>query len=161
MAFIGFNRFGYKHGRRGKTMKLADVLHSKDSEIIKIGAHNSIAEAARVLTEKRIGAMLVEDEDGALVGLLSERDIVRGLGPHGADLHDVKVSELMTRNLIRCSPGDSVNEAMAMMTDRRVRHLPVFDGEELVGFISIGDLVKCRITEVQAEAEAMRAYIAS
>jgi len=142
-------------------MKLADVLHSKDSEIIKIGAHNSIAEAARVLTEKRIGAMLVEDEDGALVGLLSERDIVRGLGPHGADLHDVKVSELMTRNLIRCSPGDSVNEAMAMMTDRRVRHLPVFDGEELVGFISIGDLVKCRITEVQAEAEAMRAYIAS
>ena len=142
-------------------MKLADVLHSKDPEIIKIGAHNSIAEAARVLTERKIGAMLVEDEDGAVVGLLSERDIVRGLGPHGADLHDVKVSELMTRNLIRCSPADTVNEAMAMMTDRRVRHLPVFDGEELVGFISIGDLVKCRITEVQAEAEAMRAYIAS
>jgi len=142
-------------------MKLADVLHNKDSEIVTIGAHNSIAEAARLLTERRIGALLVEDEDGKLAGLLSERDIVRGLGPHGADLHDVKVSELMTRNLIHCSPGDSVNEAMAMMTDRRVRHLPVFDGEELVGFISIGDLVKCRITEVQAEAEAMRAYIAS
>lgn len=142
-------------------MKLADVLHSKDPEIVKIGADNSIAEAARVLTERKIGAMLVEDEDGGIVGLLSERDIVRGLGPHGADLHDVKVSELMTRNLIRCSPDDTVNEAMAMMTDRRVRHLPVFDGDELVGFISIGDLVKCRITEVQAEAEAMRAYIAS
>ena len=83
------------------------------------------------------------------------------MGQHGADLHDVAVAELMTKNLIRCSPNDTVNEAMAMMTDRRIRHLPVFDGELLVGFISIGDLVKCRITEVQAEAEAMREYIAS
>lgn len=142
-------------------MKLADILHSKNPEIVKVGAQKNIADAARLLTEKKIGALLVEDEVGKIVGILSERDIVRGLGPHGADLHDVAVSELMTRNLIRCSPGDSVNEAMAMMTDRRIRHLPVFDGEELVGFISIGDLVKCRITEVQAEAEAMRAYIAS
>ena len=142
-------------------MKLADVLHNKDSEIVKIGSHNSIAEAARLMAEKRIGALLVEDEDENIVGILSERDIVRGLGPHGADLHDVEVSELMTQNVIRCSAADSVNEAMAMMTDRRIRHLPVFDGEQLVGFISIGDLVKCRITEVQAEAEAMRAYIAS
>ena len=142
-------------------MKLTDVLHSKDPEIIRIGMNDKIADAARLLTERRIGALLVDDEDGKLVGILSERDIVRGLGPHGADLHDVKVSDLMTRDLIRCSADDSVNEAMAMMTDRRIRHLPVFEGEELVGFISIGDLVKCRITEVQAEAEAMRAYIAS
>jgi CBS domain-containing protein len=76
-------------------------------------------------------------------------------------LHDVAVSELMTTNVIRCSPNDTINEAMAMMTDRRIRHLPVFDGEELVGFISIGDLVKCRIMEVQTEAEALRQYIAS
>lgn len=142
-------------------MKLADVLHNKDAEIVRIGAHNSIAEAARVLTDRKIGALLVEDEDDKIVGILSERDIVRGLGPHGADLHDVKVSELMTRNLVRCSSGDSVNEAMAMMTDRRIRHLPVFDGDELVGFISIGDLVKCRIMEVQSEAEALRQYILS
>ena len=142
-------------------MKLADLLRNKDSEIVRIGAHSSIAAAARLLTEKKIGALLVEDEDGGIVGILSERDIVRGLGPHGADLHDVEVAELMTQNVIRCSSADSVNEAMAMMTDRRIRHLPVFEGEELVGFISIGDLVKCRITEVQAEAEAMRAYIAS
>jgi len=83
------------------------------------------------------------------------------MGPHGADLHDVAVSELMTTNIIHCSPDDSVNAAMAMMTDRRIRHLPVFDADQLVGFISIGDLVKCRIVEVQAEAEAMRQYIAS
>jgi CBS domain-containing protein len=142
-------------------MKLAEVLRDKNQDIFRIGSKSSIATAAVTLTEKKIGALLVEDENGRIVGILSERDIVRGMGPHGADLHDVEVAELMTRNLIHCSPEDSVNEAMAMMTDRRIRHLPVFDGDQLVGFISIGDLVKCRINEVQAEAEAMRAYIAS
>lgn len=142
-------------------MKLADVIHGKSRDIVRIGSDRNIAEAAVMLTEKKIGALLVEDENGAIVGILSERDIVGGMGPHGADLHDVAVAELMTQNVIRCSPDDTVNEAMAMMTDRRIRHLPVFDGDQLVGFISIGDLVKCRITEVQAEAEAMREYIAS
>ncbi|MFV2033103.1 MAG: CBS domain-containing protein, partial [Gammaproteobacteria bacterium] len=84
-----------------------------------------------------------------------------GMGPHGADLHDVRISELMTTNLIKCTKQDTVLQAMAMMTDRRIRHLPVFEGEELVGVISIGDLVKCRISEVQAESEALRQYIAS
>jgi CBS domain-containing protein len=142
-------------------MKLADVIHGKSPEIVKIRSDRKVAEAALIMTEKKIGALLVEDENGAIAGILSERDIVGGMGQHGADLHDVVVDQLMTKNLIRCSPGDSVNEAMAMMTDRRVRHLPVFDDQQLVGFISIGDLVKCRITEVQAEAEAMREYIAS
>ena len=142
-------------------MKLADLLRDKNPEIFKIGSKSSIATAAVILTEKRIGAWLGEDENGKIVGILSERDIVRGMGPHGADLHDVEVSELMTQNLIRCSSGDSINEAMAMMTDRRIRHLPVFDEDELVGFISIGDLVKCRIMEVQGEAEALRQYIMS
>ncbi|MGD2173081.1 MAG: CBS domain-containing protein [Gammaproteobacteria bacterium] len=142
-------------------MKLADVIHGKNPEIVKIRSDRKVAEAAGIMTENKIGALLVEDESGAIAGILSERDIVGGMVPHGADLHDVAVADLMTTNLIRCSPGDTVNEAMAMMTDRRIRHLPVFDGEQLVGFISIGDLVKCRITEVQAEAEAMREYIAS
>ena len=142
-------------------MKLAEVLRQKSPEIVSISEVRSIAEAAKLMTGKKIGALLVEGADGKIVGILSERDIVGGMGQHGADLHDVAVSELMTRKLIRCSPDDTVNEAMAMMTDRRIRHLPVFTGDELVGFISIGDLVKCRITEVQAEAEAMRAYIAS
>ena len=142
-------------------MKLAALIHGKSHEIVKIREDHSIAEAAITLTEKKIGALLVEGQDGKIAGILSERDIVGGMGPHGADLHDVAVSELMTRDVIRCSPSDSVNEAMAMMTDRRIRHLPVFDGDELVGFISIGDLVKCRIMEVQSEAEALRQYIAS
>ena len=142
-------------------MKLAEILHGKNSDVHKITATDCIADAAVALTDNKIGALLVEDDDGKIVGILSERDIVGGMVPHGADLHDVAVAELMTPDLIHCSPEDTVNEAMAMMSDRRIRHLPVFDGDELVGFISIGDLVKCRIMEVQAEAEAMRQYIAS
>jgi CBS domain-containing protein len=131
-------------------MKLAALIHGKGHEIVKIRDNQNIAEAAIALTEHKIGALLVEGQDGQIAGILSERDIVGGMAPHGADLHDVSVSELMTTNVIRCSPNDSVNEAMAMMTDRRIRHLPVFEGDELVGFISIGDLVKCRIMEVQS-----------
>jgi CBS domain-containing protein len=142
-------------------MKLAELIRGKSHEIVKIRDNRSIAEAATALTENKIGALLVENDDDAIVGILSERDIVGGMGPHGADLHDVAVSELMTADIIRCSANDTVNKAMAMMTDRRIRHLPVFDDEELVGFISIGDLVKCRIMEVQSEAEALRQYIAS
>jgi CBS domain-containing protein len=142
-------------------MNLADLLRGKGPEIIKIKANDCIADAAIMLTENKIGALLVQDDSGEIVGILSERDIVGGMGPHGADLHDVSVSELMTVDLIKCAPTDTVLEAMAMMTDRRIRHLPVFDGDDLIGFISIGDMVKCRISEVQAEAEAMRQYIAS
>jgi len=142
-------------------MKLAELIKGKQSDIVKISASSKIADAANTMTSNKIGALLVEDGAGGIAGILSERDIVRGMGPHGADLHDVEVAELMTKDLIRCSSQDSVNEAMAMMTDRRIRHLPVFDGDELVGFISIGDLVKCRIIEVQSEAEALRQYIMS
>jgi len=143
-------------------MTLGELLRIKGTkEILKVSTNDSIAEAATRLTNNKVGALLVEDPAGGIVGILSERDIVGGMGPHGADLHDVRVSELMTSDLIRCSPKDTVLQAMAMMTDRRFRHLPVFDEDELVGFISIGDLVKCRIAEVQLEAEAMRQYIAS
>ncbi|MEE8365017.1 MAG: CBS domain-containing protein [Gammaproteobacteria bacterium] len=142
-------------------MKLSEVLRNKGSEVYRLKTDNSIAEAATTLTEKKIGALLVEDNDGQIVGILSERDIVAGMGPHGADLHDVRISELMTTNLIKCTGQDTVLQAMEKMTDRRIRHLPVFDGDDLVGVISIGDLVKCRISEVQAESEALRQYIAS
>ncbi len=142
-------------------MILSDLLRQKSKDIFKIKSTASIADAAIALTDKKVGALLVEDDSGKIAGIISERDIVGGMGPHGADLHDVPVSELMTTSLIKCAPNDTVLEAMAMMTDRRIRHLPVFDGDDLVGLISVGDLVKCRISEVQAEAEAMRQYIAS
>lgn len=142
-------------------MILADLLRQKSNDLFKIKSTDCIADAAIALTDKKIGALLVEDDSGKIAGIISERDIVGGMGPHGADLHDVPVSELMTTGLVKCAPDDTVLEAMALMTDRRIRHLPVFDGDELLGLISVGDLVKCRISEVQAEAEAMRQYIAS
>ena len=142
-------------------MKLAELIKGKPKEIIKIGENQAITEAANTMVQKKIGALLVEDEADNIVGILSERDIVRGMSQHGANLQDVKVSEMMTSDLIRCAPGDTVNEAMAMMTDRHIRHLPVFEEEQLVGFISIGDLVKSQIMEVQSEAEALRQYINS
>ncbi len=142
-------------------MKLAELLHASEQELIKIRAQDCIADAATALTANKIGALLVEDDNGKIVGILSERDIVGGMGPHGADLHDVAVSELMTADIIHCSPQDTVNKAMEMMTEKHIRHLPVFDEDELLGLISIGDLVKWRIMEVQAEAEAMRQYIAT
>ena len=138
-------------------MILAEVMRGKSHEVIKIAADKSIADAATAL----IGSLLVEDLSGNIVGILSERDIVGGMGPHGADLHDVSVSELMTVDLFKCAPEDTVLEAMAMMTERRIRHLPVYDSDDFIGLVSIGDLVKCRISEVQAEAEAMRQYISS
>jgi len=97
-------------------MKLSELIKGKQSDIVKISASSKIADAANAMTSNKIGALLVEDDAGAIAGILSERDIVRGMGPHGADLHDVEVAELMTKNLIRCSSGDTVNEAMAMMT---------------------------------------------
>lgn len=142
-------------------MILSEVLRGKGHDIVKINASACVADAAAALMENRIGSLLVADDSDNIVGILSERDIVGGMEPHGADLHDVPVSDLMTVELIKCAPGDTVLEAMALMTDRRVRHLPVYDGNELLGVISVGDLVKCRISEVQAEAEAMRQYIAS
>lgn len=143
-------------------MILSELLRIKgEGEILKINEKACVAEAAKILTEKKIGSLLVENDLGNIVGILSERDIVGGMGAHGADLHDVEVSRLMTADVIRCTAADTVIEAMAMMTDRRVRHMPVFDDDVLIGIISIGDLVKCRISEVQAEAEAMRQYIAS
>lgn len=143
-------------------MILGELLRIKGTkEILKVSTNDSIAQAATIMTENKVGALMVEDKEGRIAGILSERDIVGGMGPHGADLHDVRVSELMTADLIRCKSSDTVLQAMAMMTDRRFRHLPVFEEDELVGFVSIGDLVKCRIAEVQLEAEAMRQYIAS
>ena len=97
-------------------MKLAELLKARNQDLIKIRAQDRIAEAATALSMNKIGALLVEDEAGNIVGILSERDIVTGMGPHGADLHDVEVSELMTADIIHCSPHDSVNRAMEMMT---------------------------------------------
>lgn len=142
-------------------MKLSELLQNRTGEVYRIKANDSVANAARIMTQHRIGALFVEDEQSTIIGIISERDIVSGVSRHEANLENINVSELMTTELIRCKPENTVNEAMGMMTDRRVRHLPVFEGDKMVGLVSIGDLVKYRIMEVQSEADAMRAYIAS
>lgn len=142
-------------------MKLSELLQNRSGEVYRINESETVVQAATAMTNHKIGALIVENDAGEIVGILSERDIVVGVSEHTANLQQVKVSEMMTRELIRCQPDNTVNEAMGLMTNRRVRHLPVFEGERMVGLVSIGDLVKYRIMEVQSEADAMRAYIAS
>ena len=121
----------------------------------------TIADAARLLKERNIGALVVITEDGRLAGILSERDLVRGLPDHGADLLALKVKDRMTTEVTTCSPDDRVDGIMKLMTDGRFRHLPVVEEGRLVGIVSIGDVVKSRLEELEAEASQLRDYIAS
>ena len=124
-----------------------------------VDERETVSGAARLLTDRRIGALVVGDESGDIAGMLSERDIVAGIATHGAAVLDQAVSELMTRKVVFCHPRDTIADVMGKMTDRRIRHLPVVDGDRLLGVISIGDVVKQRIAETENEAEALREYI--
>jgi CBS domain-containing protein len=142
-------------------MHVSDILASKGAAVLTIAADATVAEAARLLASKRIGAVLIGAGAGAggLAGILSERDIVRGLAERGEHVLQEPVSTLMTRNVVVCAPEHSLDQIMGMMTERRIRHLPVVDGAKLVGVISIGDAVKHRIAEIEREAQDLRAYI--
>lgn len=142
-------------------MNVASILKGKGSDIIAAKAGDDISGIASLLAENRIGAVLVLDEGRQVLGVISERDIVRGLAESGDACLKSDVSSLMTKNVITCSPTDTVDQVMSLMTEKRIRHLPVMEGGDLVGFISIGDIVKMRISEVEQEAAAMRDYIAT
>ena len=142
-------------------MLLSHLLNEKGNEIYCVKPTDSVDTASRILAEKNIGALLVQDENAKTLGILSERDIIRGMVPHGSDLNGVAVSELMSTGLVSCSPSDTLNKAMEVVTENRIRHLPIFEGDKLCGMLSIVDLVKYRTLEVQAEADAMRQYISS
>ena len=142
-------------------MKVSMLLEQKGQTVHTTSGATLAADAAKALVEYRIGALLVVDDEGQAVGILSERDIVVGLAAKGEDLADTAVDSLMTTDVIKCAPGDSVVQVMAKMTERRVRHLPVYDGDQLVGIVSIGDAVKNRIEEIEAEATALREYIST
>ncbi len=141
-------------------MKLKDLVKNQ-GDIITINAQETVVEASRLIKQHRIGALMVKGDGDAIVGIISERDIVTGLSENGAQLGDMAVADLMTSNLITCTPDETVNSALGLMSDRGIRHLPVFDGEQLVGFVSIRDLLRQKIDEVQAEAEAMKQYFVS
>jgi len=143
------------------TTKVADVLTLKGSEVVTVTPDQSIDTASRILAQKKIGALPVLDERRRLVGIISERDIIRGLALHGNTVLFLAISELMTREVKTCRPEEPIVGLMETMTNRRIRHLPVLIGDHLCGIISIGDVVKQRLTEAQLELEQLRSYIAS
>jgi CBS domain-containing protein len=142
-------------------MNVAQILKHKGRRIVAVLPGESIADAARVLSREGIGAVLARDPNGAVVGIISERDVVRMLAQHGDKALAMSIAECMTRDVVFCTPHDSIDRVMSMMTSRRFRHLPVQDRGELVGIISIGDVVKQRIEETEMEAQALRQYIAT
>ena len=139
-------------------MTIARLISDRDGALITCQTTNSVAEAIRLLAEKRIGALPVM-EGGKVAGIFSERDVVYQLAAHGPAMLDKKVGEVMTAPAITVERQSGVLDALGLMTRRRIRHLPVVEGGNMVGFVSIGDLVKYRIDGIVAEAEAMRSYI--
>ena len=143
-------------------MQVRQILRAKGGDVIWIGSDATLSEAARLLARKRIGAVVVRDAKGALAGILSERDVVRAVATDSVSALCRPVGAYMTRAVATCSEIDTVDELMEMMTHGRFRHVPVLDEtEQLVGIISIGDVVKTRIEETVREAESLREYIAA
>lgn len=142
-------------------MIVASLLNTKGRDVFSITPDASVTDAARYLRDKGIGAALVLDPSGAASGVFSERDLVNAIADQGSTALSLKVGDLMSRDVVSCTPKDPIPTVMAAMTERRVRHLPVIDGGKVVGVVSIGDVVKSRIAEAETEAEALKAYIAS
>lgn len=141
-------------------MSIAAVIEGKGSNVETVAADVSLFDVVRRLGEKRIGAVPVV-EDGRIVGIVSERDIIYCLREHGRDALDWPVSRAMSSPAITVDLQTHVLDALALITERRIRHLPVVDRGEILGIVSIGDLVKYRMDRIEAEADAMRAYIQS
>ncbi len=136
-------------------MNVEQLLSDKGREVISVQPHRTLAEAVRVLSEKRIGAVVVMGADGALVGILSERDIIRALGAEGAAALDSAVSRVMTAKVVTCRAQTSVDELMEIMTTGRFRHVPVIENGRVIGIVSIGDVVKHRVAAIEAEAATL------
>ncbi len=142
-------------------MKIRDILQVKGSQVHSIEAGRTVLDAVAALNAQRIGALLVHDAEGAVVGIISERDVLRECRHRSADLGRIPVAEAMTRDLIICVPDDDVDHAMALVTKHRVRHLPVIDDAGVAGMISIGDLVKASLDAAEYENRYLREYIQS
>jgi len=141
-------------------MTIEAILQTKSADVTAVPRTTTVAAAIKLLAENRIGAVPVLDGD-MVAGIFSERDVIHALGTHGAAALDQAVGDVMTAPAITVSRGEAVLGALSLMTRRRIRHLPVVEGGRMIGFISIGDLVKYRIDRIEADAEAMRSYIQS
>jgi CBS domain-containing protein len=141
-------------------MNLKDVLAAKGHRVVTVPAKSSIADAIRTMYTEKVGAVMVPDSEGCLVGIFTERDVVR-LHAEGDDDFDAQVGARMTCSVVVGRLSMSVDDALALMTERRFRHLPVVEAGRLIGLVSIGDLVKAKLGETEGEAQSLRAYIAS
>ena len=141
-------------------MNLKDVLAAKGRRVVTVSAKASVADAVRAMHAEKVGAVMVPDAEGCLVGIFTERDVVR-LHAEGERDFDVAVETRMTCSVVLGRLSMSVDEALGLMTERRFRHLPVVEAGKLLGLVSIGDLVKVKLDEAAEEAQALRAYIAS
>jgi len=139
-------------------MTIATILAAKGDEVVTLDANHTVADAVTLLAERRIGAVPVM-QGGKVAGIFSERDVIHCMASKGGGGLSTLVSEAMTAPAITVGRDEPVLSALALMTRRRIRHLPVVEGDRLVGFVSIGDLVKHRIDRIEADAEAMRTYI--
>ena len=142
-------------------MQVETILQSKGTVVHTVSTSTPVAEAVRTLNERRIGAVVVVDDQGAVAGILSERDVVRHLTGDPAQLLAAPVSNIMTKTVITCSRDTAVSELMEQMTRYRIRHIPIIEDGKLAGIVSIGDVVKRKIEETEQEAIALKEYIAS
>lgn len=141
-------------------MTVAQILAAKGRSVVTIPPNKTLMEAAQLLAERRIGAVVVVDEGGKVLGILSERDIVREIAKAGLDALKEGVSRHMTEKVVTCTSASAITDIMGIMTEGKFRHLPVVEDGKLAGLVSIGDVVKYRVAEIEAEHKAMREYIA-
>jgi len=140
------------------SMSVETILKSKGNAAYTIRPEHSVSDAAALMSTKRVGVAMVCDAKGKLQGMVSERDIVHGITQYGKGLLDMPVRNIMSSPVVTCHPGDTVKTIMEIMTNRRVRHLPVVDGVDILGIISIGDVVSYRLRESEAERAVLRDY---
>ena len=140
-------------------MFVSDILSQKGGSVFTVSPETSVAQVSQQLSVRRIGSVLVLDGEGGVAGIVSERDLVRALASHGAKALELEARQVMTRDVVTCDPDESIDNVMEIMTRGRFRHLPVVRHGELLGLVSIGDVVKWRLEETRHEAEALKAYI--
>jgi len=142
-------------------MTVGNILAIKGRGVTTALQSDTIGDVCAVLTEKKIGAVVVVTGEDRIAGIVSERDVVRAIAAHGGRALSVTVSEIMTSNVVTCEESHTINQVMGKMTEGRFRHVPVTHNDQLVGLISIGDVVKAKIAQIEADAEQLRTYIAT
>jgi CBS domain-containing protein len=142
-------------------MRIESILRTKGEDVATIMPGATVPEAVAALAERGIGALVVSSDGSRIEGILSERDLARGLARHGSGVVELTVRHLMTGEVTTCVASDTVDHLMATMTDHRIRHVPVVDDDRLVGIVSIGDIVKSRLGELEQENTTLHDYIAS